>query len=92
MSENEKSNPKPIEDAIADLGRASFQEPAICTGWVLVTEWFGGNNEYWIMSLHDESSPPWRHSGMLDYAMNRITEEVDSYLGEEIGWDEDTDE
>lgn len=87
--ENKAPSAKPIEDAIAELGRAAFQQPAICTGWVLVSEWFGGENEYWIMAIHDENSPPWRHSGMLDYAINRVADEIDTYLGEN---DEDLDE
>ena len=84
-----KPDAKPIEDAIAELGRVAFQQPAICTGWVLVSEWFGGNNEFWIMAIHDDNSPPWRHSGMLDYAIGRIGDEIDDYLGES---DDDDDE
>jgi len=87
-----KENSKPVEDAIAELGRALFDEPAICTAWVLVTEWFGANNEYWIMAVHDDATPPWRHTGMLDYAHNRITEEVDSYLGEDEVWEQEDEE
>ena len=48
--EQKKASPKPLEDAIAELGRAAFEQPAICTGWVLVSEWFGGNDEYWIVN------------------------------------------
>lgn len=80
MNEEEARKPKPIEDAIAELGRIAFEQPAICTSWVLVTEWFGGKDEYWVMSLHDEQSPPWRHSGMLDYAQTRVQEEIEDYL------------
>jgi hypothetical protein len=96
MSEENEERPKPsakpIEDAIAELGRAAFQQPALCTGWVLVSEWFGGENEYWIMAIHDENSPPWRHSGMLDYAINRVADEIDVYLGEGDDYDEEEDD
>lgn len=80
FQEPKKENAKLIEDAVAELGRIAFEQPAICTGWVLVTEWFGGTNEYWVMSLHDDQSPPWRHTGMLDYSQNRLKEEVDDYF------------
>lgn len=95
MNENEEQQPAPnlIEDAIAQMGRVAFEQPAICTGWVLVTEWFGGKNEFWVMALHDDQSPPWRHTGMLDYAQGRLTEEIEEYLypisGGDIGEDED---
>lgn len=78
--QNKKQHRKLIDDAVAELGRIAFDQPAICTGWVLVSEWFGGKNEYWVQSLHDDQSPPWRHTGMLDYAQNRLTEEVDDYF------------
>jgi hypothetical protein len=90
--EQKKASPKPLEDAIAELGRAAFEQPAICTSWVLVSEWFGGNDEYWIVTLHDDSTPPWRHSGMLDYAVNHVSQEIDEYLGLDDEDDDDEDE
>jgi hypothetical protein len=89
--DGQESIPQPIEDAIAQMGRLAFEQPAICTGWVLVTEWFGGKNEFWVMSLHDDQSPPWRHSGMMDYAQTRIKEEIDEYLYPIEGGDIETD-
>jgi hypothetical protein len=40
MSEENKK-PSLIDDALAEIGRIAFQDPAICTGWVLVSEWMG---------------------------------------------------
>jgi hypothetical protein len=45
------------------------------------------------MAIHDDNSPPWRHSGMLDYAIGRIGDEIDDYLGEsEDEFDEEEDD
>ncbi len=46
----EEKKPSLIDDALAQIGRIAFIEPAICTGWVLVSEWMGeGEKDYDIV-------------------------------------------
>jgi hypothetical protein len=64
--------PKPtvIDDALAEIGRIAFLNPAICTGWVLVSEWMGeGDRDYWTLTLADGQNPDWRHQGLIHYAI-----------------------
>jgi hypothetical protein len=67
MDEQEK--PSVIDDALAEIGRIAFADPAICTGWVLVSEWFGGGRDHWTLTLGDSENPDWRQLGLLHHAI-----------------------
>lgn len=70
--------PSIIDDALAEIGRIAFNDPAICTGWVLVAEWFGGGKDYWTLVLGDDENPDWRQKGLLHHAIDTWgREEVD---------------
>jgi hypothetical protein len=59
-----------IDDALAEIARIAFPDPAICTGWVLVSEWLGsGPSEYWTLTLSDNNQPEWRHKGLLRHGL-----------------------
>lgn len=60
-----------IDDLIAQVGRQQNPKPMLCTGWVLVCEWFDGEG-YSIGTYTDEESPEWRHSGLLTWAANNF--------------------
>jgi len=72
--EDEQSKPSLIDDALAEIGRIAFNEPAICTGWVLVSEWFNGSKDYWTLTLVDDEQPEWRHMGLLNYSLVQFKE------------------
>jgi hypothetical protein len=77
MSEENKK-PSLIDDALAEIGRIAFQDPAICTGWVLVSEWMGeGEKEYWTLTLADDDNPDWRHKGLVHHALATWEEDDD---------------
>lgn len=42
---------------------------AICTTFVLITEWMGADGKYYSLVVTDEESPPWRHEGLINYAL-----------------------
>jgi hypothetical protein len=74
----DENKPSIIDDALAEIGRIAFQDPAICTGWVLVAEWFGGEKDYWTLVLADNENPDWRHQGLIHHALDTWgMEEVD---------------
>ena len=64
-----------IEDALAELGRISFPDPAICTGFVLTSEWLGsGEKDVWTLTLTDNGSATWKHKGLLHHALDELQE------------------
>jgi hypothetical protein len=66
----EHKKPSVIDDALAEIGRIAFVEPAICTGWVLVSEWMGeGDKDYWTLTLADDQNPDWRHLGLVHHGL-----------------------
>ena len=70
MANEEQKKPSAIDDALAEIGRVAFVQPAICTGWVLVSEWMGeGDREYWTLTLADDQNPDWRHLGLVHHGL-----------------------
>lgn len=67
--DEEQKRPSLIDDALAEIGRIAFPDPSICTGWVLVSEWFGGNKDTWTITLADDDNPEWRHLGLLHHGL-----------------------
>lgn len=59
--------PSIIENALAEMGKIAFPSPAILTGWVVISTWSDGK-ENWMISLGDENSPTWVHKGMIQHA------------------------
>jgi hypothetical protein len=69
-NQEEHNKPSAIDDALAEIGRIAFVEPAICTGWVLVSEWMGeGDKDYWTLTLADDQNPDWRHLGLVHHGL-----------------------
>lgn len=83
-TQDEQKKPSAIDDALAEIGRIAFIEPAICTGWVLVSEWFDGGREYWTLTLADSDNPEWRQLGLIHHALRTWGEDDD-----DIEYDED---
>lgn len=42
---------------------------AMCTSYILITEWVDSNGEYSSLTVTDEESPAWRHEGLINYAL-----------------------
>jgi hypothetical protein len=70
MSEQQKK-PSAIDNALADIARVAFEEPAICTGWVLVSEWTDGTAKgFWTVVFADDQNPDWRQKGLVHHALD----------------------
>ena len=59
--------PSIIENALAEMGKIAFPSPAILTGYVVISTWSDGA-ENWMVSFGDDSSPTWVHKGMIQHA------------------------
>ena len=68
--DEEQKKPSAIDNALADIARVAFLDPAICTGWVLVAEWTDGTADgFWTTTLADDQQPDWRQKGLLHHAL-----------------------
>jgi hypothetical protein len=78
----------PVEAMVSAIRTEMFPEGALCTSWVLATEWMSADSEYYVIVLTDDQSPPWRHVGLLAKA----SADLDEQLATEEMEDEDEDE
>ena len=53
-----------------------FDNNAINTGWVLVSEWLEPEGDYSVVTLTDMQSPPWRQVGLLTKAQVDLESEL----------------
>ena len=76
-----------MEDVLVGLAGGSFPEGAICTGWVIVSEWMDAEGQFWTYTAVDDRNPPWRHQGLLNYVL-----EAGSYDPDDDEDDDDEDD
>jgi hypothetical protein len=66
----------PVSEMLHQVQQQIFPEGALCTAWVLSTEWMSLDGEWYTFTLTDDSSPVWRHLGLLA----KSTMELDSEM------------
>lgn len=42
---------------------------AMCTSFIVITEWMDSKGEYYSFTVTDRESPSWRHEGLINYAL-----------------------
>lgn len=56
---------------------------AMCTSFILTSEWMNSEGQYYILTVTDDESPPWRHEGLLHYAIANEIYEQEEEEGDE---------
>lgn len=74
-----------IKDMLSELASHLDQKGAMCTNFVLVSEWVDSEGSYWLATHGEEGIPPWRVEGMLSYALNNVQED----FGDEDEYEDD---
>jgi len=67
-------------DQIIRASGASRTEAAVCTTWILVTEWVDDQGSVWLEENRTVDLPAWRRNGILNYV---LTEYEPEYLEDE---------
>lgn len=75
-----------MEDLLVAMSKQTFPEGAMCTGWVIVSEWMDADGQFWTYVGADDRNPPWRHLGLLTWAMDS-----ESYSAHEYADNDDDD-
>lgn len=75
-----------MDDVLVAMAKDTFPEGAMCTGWVIVSEWMDADGQFWTYVGSDDRNPPWRHLGMLSWTL-----ETGNYASDGDS-DEDTDD
>jgi len=74
-----------IEHVLAEIRKNAFKGGALCTGWIVISEWLDADGDYWTHVERDDRNPPWRHQGLLQHALDE--EELD-----DDEWEDDEDD
>lgn len=64
------------ESMLAAIQQHFFENNAMNTGWVLVSEWIEPAGDYSVVILTDMESPPWRQLGLLAKASADLKSEL----------------
>jgi hypothetical protein len=69
----------PVAEMLHHVQQEIFPEGAMCTAWVLSTEWMNVDGEWFTFTLTDQSAPVWRHLGLL----TKSTMELDAEMADD---------
>lgn len=62
---------------------ASSQSGAMVTGWVMVMEFIGDDQEYYLLTLHDDKKPTWQHKALLNEGLDDLASETEGTTDEQ---------
>jgi len=65
--------PTQISKLINDAG-ATFEQNAICSSWLLITEWVDGEGRVWLEEHRTSEMPAWKRLGILYYVLDTNTD------------------
>lgn len=68
--------PTQVHNLINELG-ATTDERAVCTSWILITEWTNGDGQVWLEEHRTVEMPAWRRLGILWYVIEAPSIGVD---------------
>jgi hypothetical protein len=66
----------PVANMLHHVQSQIFPEGALCTAWVLTTEWMSADGEWYTFTITDDSAPPWHHIGLLAKSSQELDAEM----------------
>jgi len=57
-------------DQLIKTNGAARSETAVCTTWILLTEWVGGDGSVWLEEHRTSDLPAWRRTGILSHVLS----------------------
>jgi hypothetical protein len=62
-----------VNNAVHGLATLLDKEGAMCTTWLLVSEWIDSEGNFWFSTHSEPELPIWRKNGMLQHAIDTCT-------------------
>lgn len=59
-----------VNNAVQGLATLLDKEGAMCTTWLLVSEWIDSEGNFWFSTHSEPDLPIWRKNGMLQHAID----------------------
>jgi hypothetical protein len=67
---NDAGQTSGMDEVLDAVRKVVFPEGALCTSWVVVTEWVDLDGNYWTYVAKDPTNPPWRHEGLINHVIS----------------------
>lgn len=64
-----------LNNAVHGLATLLDKEGAMCTSWILVSEWMDSEGNVWFSTHGEPDLPIWRTNGLLQHAIDTGTME-----------------
>jgi hypothetical protein len=64
-------------DQLIKSSGAARTETAVCTTWILVTEWVDDHGDVWLEENRTTDLPAWRRNGILNYILSEFEQPWD---------------
>lgn len=64
-----------VNNAVQGLATLLDKDGAMCTSWVIVSEWIDSDGNFWFSTHSEPDLPIWRMNGMLAHAQVSVTNE-----------------
>jgi hypothetical protein len=75
-----------VNNAVQGLATLLDQQGAMCTSWVLVSEWIDSEGNFWFSTHTEPDLAIWRRNGMLQHAIDTGT--MQHYIDQGVSNDE----
>lgn len=70
MSDDAEAKMDAVNNAVQGLATLLDKEGAMCTTWILVSEWIDSEGNFWFSTHSEPDLPIWRKNGMLQHAID----------------------
>lgn len=82
---NQNQPNQPLQKSLDELVEAvaSSQHGAMVTGWCMVIEFIGDDQQYYLLTLHDDKKPVWQHKALLNEGLDDLANEIEEVIDDE---------
>ena len=70
MSDDAEAKMDAVNNAVQGLATLLDKQGAMCTTWVLISEWIDSEGNFWFSTHSEPDLPIWRKNGMLQHAID----------------------
>lgn len=70
MADEAEAKMDAVNNAVQGLATLLDKEGAMCTTWLLVSEWIDSEGNFWFSTHSEPELPIWRKNGMLQHAID----------------------
>jgi hypothetical protein len=85
MADEAEAKMDAVTNAVQGLATLLDKDGALCTSWILVSEWMDSHGNFWFSTHTEPDMPIWRTNGMLSHAQSSVVREHFTESGSDDG-------